>query len=490
MEPPQETVYASSRSILCLAAQPNGIVWAGTTGGVLRYDPQTGDTQHFTVREGLPGQEVRAIVTDDRGVTVTFATAAARWNGMVWSEEIPKPVSLLWQGQKVTWDCKGLTIGGQKIGFPSGSQGSLISAVAPDTDGNLIVALFGEARLYGWNGHNWYSNPCDLSEGAGKEITCVLVLPAGTTCIGTRRHGLYFSNSTSAPYQNISIPAKEPFSHNAQAMCSFQGKLYVSTLEDGLCVFSGKEWDHITVPDISLNAPRQMVVFRDRLYVRQGNGKVDTFDGNVWTKDVFATLPRKQVSALATDGQTLYLGQWGGWSVWDGTTLTHHLILPELQGFPVTALCPSLDGTTLWVGTQGKGLIDVDMRRGTIRHVHNEQDGLSDDWVTDLTFAPERNSAYPLVGTFVGGLCEHKRDGKWQVTPTTEGENITGIVVSGQRVFVATRHGVRRIGGDDARLSKLVTDRTVEGQCLCGGENGLWVGTRTGIYYCRYPVRE
>lgn len=226
-----------------------------------------------------------------------------------------------------------------------------------------------------------------------------------------------------------------------------------------------------------------MVVFQNRLYVRHGNGQIDAFDGVSWSKNVFATLPRKEVSALATDGRTLYLAQWGGWSVWNGRTFTHHLNIPVLQGVPITSLCPVPADNRLWIGTQGKGLAEGDIATGSLLRWHNEQNGLTDDWVTEIASVPSPHGARLLVGTFVGGLCERDVSGNWQIVPGTAGENITGIARIGNETVAATRHGIRPLPSGSPTLPVWLTGKTIEAQCLCPGDTGLWIGTRTGIYF-------
>ena len=192
-------------------------------------------------------------------------------------------------------------------------------------------------------------------------------------------------------------------------------------------------------------------------------------------------LPRKQASALATDGDRLYIAQWGGWSEWDGANWTHRLSLPTLQGVPITTLLPDLERKTLWVGTQGRGLAEIDLPTGELRRWHNEQNNLPDDWITEIARAENRL----LVGTFVGGLAS-LRDGAatWEITPDAAGENITGIAALKGAVYAATRHGVR---ADASPVPPLVADSSVEAQCLCATPTGLWVGTRTGIYFVKSP---
>lgn len=177
------------------------------------------------------------------------------------------------------------------------------------------------------------------------------------------------------------MQADEPFSHNVQFLCKFRGAVWASTLENGIIVCDSGGWKHISADILSSNAPRQLAVFKNKLYVRHSDEVVDSFDGKIWRKNVFPNLPRKQIISLAGDAKRLYLGQWGGWSEWDGENFVHHLKLPQLQIVPLMQIFP--DGETLWLGTENRGLLAWDFRAQKLRHF-DERDGLPDDWITAI----------------------------------------------------------------------------------------------------------
>ena len=64
-------------------------------------------------------------------------------------------------------------------------------------------------------------------------------------------------------------------------------------------------------------------------------------------------LPRSLISALATDGQRLYVGGWASWSAWDGQVWEHHDKDPELAGQVITAIAARPG--EVWIGTQKQG---------------------------------------------------------------------------------------------------------------------------------------
>jgi ligand-binding sensor domain-containing protein len=485
--PGADAAFTSARYITCLAVSPHGEVWAGTMGGVLRRG-QDGAWRKFTRRDGLPSHEVRRLTVTGDEVVVEFPQASAVWREGRWHSEAAAPAArqpaqvkgettaAIWQGALWTATVTGLRSQRGKTesaASPPGSRGTHISALLPRGD-RLWAALFGDG-LWAFDGKSW--EPVDVGlPPEASEITAM----AGTgqeLWLGTRRAGIWeYDGKTWAQH----LPPDEPFDHNCQALALYNGELLVSTLEDGLVVRTDQGWRHETEAVLSSRAPRQMVRFGGALYLRHGNGKVDTFTGGRWRRNACAALPRKQATALAADDRRLYVAQWGGWSEFDGTTWTHQLDRPELQGLPITALYP--DEGRLWVATQSRGVAEIDRSTGRLRW-HDDRHGLADDWVTTIT----RVDKMICVGTFVGGLAQW--DGaRWTTAPELSGENVTALAPDGTGgAYVGTRTGVWHwtSGGSLWPLHKSARFLDREVQALCPAEGGLWVGTRTGLYFLK-----
>lgn len=482
--PHAQAAFTSTRHITSLAVLPDGSVWVGTLGGVLRRDP-VGRWRKWTRLSGLPAHEARAIDVVDGTVTVRFSTTSAAWQEGQWQirplaaapRSTGETCRAVWQGRPVSATLDGLTLGdgatAAQVPMPLGTTGTHISALLPH-GAALWAALFGDG-LWAWDGQAWTSVRSGLPPEA-REITALALGPAQTLWVGTRHNGVFCK--AAGHWAHFAQP-DEPPDHNAEAVAAYHGWLFVSTLEQGLVVRGPQGWTSVNAPALSGGAPRQMAVFRDKVYVRQGSGTIDRFDGAHWTPDVFPYLPRRQASALAADGERLYVAQWGGWSEWDGVLWTHHLNVPELHGLPITALCP--DGDTLWVGTQGRGLAEISRAQGTVRW-HDERNGLPDDWVTCLT----RSQGRVLAGTFVGGLA--RWDGtRWTTFHELAGQNVTALEADGASgVFIATRQGVWRLPAEDSPLQSLAglcPSLDPEAQSLCAVPSGLWIGARTGIFF-------
>ncbi len=492
--PVADAVFTSTRYTTCLLLTPAGEVWAGTLGGVLRRNSE-GTWQKFTRQDGLPSQETRRLEWRNGAVIATFPTGAMAWQNGCWQSGTPETTqtetrqetgqilpllpdqicAATWQGRHYAAALDGLYTleKGKWQSLPQPpSNGTHISALLSE-DAALFAAVFGDG-LWAWNNRQWARVNIDLPTEA-REITTL----AGSLehlWLGTRRAGVW--EYAAGRWIAHQLP-HEPINHNCQALRMVGDSLWVSTLEDGMAVRAPTGWGHYNAGAISSNAPRQMVMFGSALYLRHGNGKVDRLRGGKWERNVCGALPRREVSALAADEHHLYAAQWGGWSEFDGQAWTHHLDLPELQGLPITALCPQSD--KLWIGTQGRGLAEFSRPSHTLRW-HDERNGLTDDWIT--TLACVNGKIY--AGTFVGGLSEWN-GATWTSPTALKGENITALEPDNSGgLYIATRHDVWRETQDGLPHSLRPAFPAIcsEAQALCRVPGGLWIGTRTGLVFC------
>lgn len=446
-----QAVITSTRYVADLAFSADGALWAATRGGVLCRNPQ-GAWQKFTVANGLPSNEARRVTINSGSVLVEFAKMSALYSEGKWAikETVPVKPEII------------------NNTLPPLSTGTHISARCK-FNGREIAAVFGDG-LYEHKNGKWARLNINLPEKAC-EITA-LASRGGSIWLGTRREGIWEYNGKIWAQH---LQPDEPFDHNIQCIASYRNNLYCSTLEDGLVVRTPNQWRHISSPEISSNAPRQMAEFGGSLYIRHGNGKIDRLDGEKWALNICANLPRKQASCIAADQARIYIGQWGGWSELDGKTWEHHLQIPELQGFQVTAILPEHD--QIWVGTQGRGLAQINRRTGEVKW-HDELDGLPDDWVKCIT--EHGNTVY--AGTFVGGLA-FLENSRWAACPELVNQEITALLLCGQQLIAASRSGLYSIG-ESGKVEPLYKENKfplTEIQALCMFNGELWAGTRTGL---------
>ncbi len=541
--PTEDAVFTATRQVTSLVVEADGTLWAGTTGGVLRRRPD-GAWRKWTRRDGLPSHETRVAIQNGC-VMVATPRGVAAWRGeqwllksrdaQVWNQH---KTQAMWRGELALARIDGLSLGHGKaarlVALPA-SSGTHISALlvprmkdiatskaasAPDAsaktvrDAKLWAALFGDGLWELSDKGAWQHLDIGLPAEA-REITALAAdAKHGLLWVGTRRAGVWRGELKTRQWTQF-LQSDEPFDHNVQSLALFRGELMMSTLEDGLTMRGGAGWHHLSSaeragalragrnaeeespnstlhaarPALSLSsvAPRQMVEFGGKLLLRHGNGKVDRFDGETWTRDVWARLPRPQVFSLAADRDRVYIGKWGGWSEWDGAQWTHFLRLPELQGLVVVALCA--DGDTLWIGTQSRGLAEYSHKTGALRW-HDERHGLPDDWITCL----QKVGDTLYAGTFVGGLARldpakgNEAGARWTTASELQGENVTALEVDGKGgLYAATRNGVwhQAASGAPIKMNEQATWLDSEVQALCATPRGLWIGARTGLSFVR-----
>ncbi len=487
VSPDADTLYTSTRYVTGIAVAPDGAVWASTLGGVLCRAAD--GWRKFTIRDGLPSNEVVTLHLAEHGVVAVTPLGAARFQEGRWAPEQTPPVtapylkgqlaSATWRGARYAatltgvfrrqgeeWEELPHTV--KETGYNDdysyyGHYIYGITALLPLPD--RLLALSFQGNIFAYDGARWtLVAPTKIGDATA------LGGSMGKLWVGTRRNGLW-EQAGDTWVQHL-LP-DEPYDHNTQALALYQGSLYVSTLEDGVAVRAPRGWE--TVVAMSSDAPRQQVLFAGKLYVRHGNGKVDVYDGIAWKRDVFkGLLPRKEASGLAADGGRLYVAQWGGWSEFDGTAWTHHLTERDLQGIPVIALYP--DGEALWIGTQRRGLGEWDRKAQTLRW-HDERGGLPDDWIRCLAM----HDGHCYAGTFVGGLA--RRDGdRWTTVPGLPPGEITALASYGGALLIGTRAGLYTLRtGAARRLHSPILPAEI--QALCPAEDGVWVGTRTGLCF-------
>lgn len=471
-EPASDAIFTATNEIRAL--DWNGkTLWAAMAGGVLRIEVEK--TTKWTRREGLPSNEAFDLERENGKLVARFPVARATWDGKNWqTQSAPEwkrqAPTVQWKGQKVVATLDGLQIGKAKFALPAQANGTHISALLARNN-VLLVAVFGDG-LWRFDGKNWTRGP--LVPDEAREILS-LTGDEKNLWIGTRRNGIFRRmGETWKPLSSM----EEPFNHNVQNLVEFEGVLWASTLDDGLIARTGKGWRHVSAGQISSSAPRQMLVWQNKLYVRHGDGTVDAFDGANWEKNALKTISRRGIYALAGDDKNLLAAGWGGWSEWNGQTWTPHYDLPALKGVPIMNL--AMQGEDVWLGTQSRGIAKWTRGANELKFF-DERDGLTDDWITTLCVDGERVWA----GTFVGGLYVYEA-GKWRAFDETKGENITAMVSDQSGgVWATTRRGLFRAHGKNAeKISESWLDD--EQQSLCAGDGGLWIGARTSLNFRKF----
>lgn len=380
-------------------------------------------------------RDVHARLPDGTRVEMTWT--GARWEGRfdipAGTAEGPYPVRVGADGRLVRTDV--LRVDMTPPTFRTSIEGEAMRVIA-ERDTARATLLDGDRRVaLGRVAPGRFAGPAPRS-------------PDWRVVVTDRAHNRSDGLATPA----AEAPAGEVAAPSVQAMAAYAGRVWVSTLNEG-----GRWDDGEAAPEVGA-WPRGAVEAGGRLWVRTSTGGLFAYDGKTWTDRSAA--PRAATS-VAADGDRVLVGRLGGWSEITREDLTKHHFPAGLAGVRTTCLMP--DGDRLWIGTQGRGLAEVDRRSGVVKW-HDERGGLGDDWVTALG----RDSAGRIViGTFVAGAYRRDILG-WTAVPGTAGTCVTALLGD----LVGTRsglfeNGIRVAGG--------------EVQALLATPKGIRVATRTGV---------
>mgnify|MGYP000990973356 FL=1 len=288
---------------------------------------------------------------------------------------------------------------------PPGSRGTHVSALC-GTDDWIVAAWWGDG-LWKHDGRRW-----SRIRGAPQARHIVaLTHDRGDLAFATQEGGLWWRRG--GKWTRLAHPPGPRGS--IYSLGRFRDRIVAGSFDRGLQIFDGTQWREARTPTLSTDHPRDLVEFRRNLYVRHSTGIVDRFDGRTWVRNVFSRLPRREVSCLGLGTGTLLVGQFGGWSTFDGSRWEHTLNRPELKGAIVTALAER-DGET-WIGTQRNGIFRHTERTNALA-VYDQRHELTDDWIRTLLV--DRQGV--IAGTFIGGAFAWE-DGRFRrLTPNVRGE--------------------------------------------------------------------
>lgn len=347
---------------------------------------------------------------------------------------------------------------------PSRSRGTHVSAVCGNTEA-IVAAWYGDG-LWRHDGQRW-----ERLQGAPKVPHVAAMACSGEDlAVATQEGALWWRRS--GKWNRLPLPTGPRGS--IYSLGSLRQRIFGGSFDDGLQVLDHNRWRQVRAPTISTDHPRDLVAFRRSLYVRHSTGTVDRYDGTRWLKSAFRTLPRREASCLGLGPDALLVGQYGGWSAFDGARWRHSLTRPELTGAIVTALAGR--GNDTWIGTQRNGLFRYSARTGTIA-VFDQRHDLADDWIRTLLV--DRGGV--TAGTFIGGAFAWV-DGRFlRLTPEVFGE-ATAIVRSPDgALFIGSREGLWKVVSGRAMRVPLGGIDRLDVQALLATPTSLWIAMPIGV---------
>ncbi len=193
------------------------------------------------------------------------------------------------------------------------------------------------------------------------------------------------------------------------------------------------------------------------------------------------------ITAVANLDGELWAGSWGGGlSALSGDRWRRYTADDSagedasLPGDWISAL--AADGNVLWVGFYGRGLLRME-GEGHI-HATRANSGLPSDWVDCLL--PDGEGGV-WAGSERGGLARWTADGEWERYDLSEvdaGNAVTALALRGTELWVGTRRGVAVRGGNGAwqvlgRATGLPQGRVTA--LAVAPDNSVWIGTDGGL---------
>lgn len=480
---------------LALAQDAAGYIWAGTYGGVSRYDGASFRT--LRTADGLSANGVRDLVPAE--------------DGRLWVGTLGGGVCTVENG-RVTGCLEG----------PEQLVSDYVTDLEPDPRGGLWVATDvgvthraadGTVRHFG------------LTDGLPSERVWSLRYVAGRLLACTARGLAEYGEGRFAPLQ---VPGLE--AHSLRAVAESDGELIVGA-EDGLFRIRRGRLERVRVPGLAGPGPFVTDMARDgdvlwiatrsgvlrldaegglrrlttgngllsdivhRVLVdREGNLWFGTDDGlsklvpgpiGVWTRR--DGLPHPFVRAMAQDARgRLWFGTRDGIAILEAGRFAV-VEGGRLPGRRVYSLAPLADGTML-AGTTG-GLVQLDGTR--ILGVWRQAQGLPDDFA--IAAVPTRDGRGAWIGTSAGTVIW--RDGRLQPAPGELAKARPMAMCWGPsgRLWLGLRAGgvlvtdgrevVLRLGKAEGLTDQVIWSLDQDGEAVWVGSNGdgAFRVTREGI---------
>jgi signal transduction histidine kinase/ligand-binding sensor domain-containing protein len=520
-------------AVTAVVQTPDGYLWVGTYGGLVRFDGV-----HFTIfnsanSPGLQSDRVTSLYEDAQGAlwighergdltryyNNTFEPLAvheagvrrkipainADANGDIWmlNEEgtlvrardgatcaLPNTdgvAEMARDGQGNLW----VTSGGRLAELQNGQLsvlsntsnsngvGGYVQGICPGRDGGLWIVIDGEVRK--WDGHA-------LSEDRGPNpgnatVVTMLETRSGVLAMGTSSDGLYllFPNRTVLHFNHANgFPSD-------WIRCLYsdrEGTLWVGAGSDGLIALRPGKIETLDPPDHWQGCvPLSVATSRSgAIWVGSEGAGIYRFSDNSWTHFAeSAGLSNLFVWCVSEDSTgRMWAGTWGGGMfIQQGD---HFVIPPGLQGvnMPMPAILQASDGVT-WIGT-ASGLLRYET--GAMKWF-GEKDGLKVPDVRTILQDRDETVWFGMLGGGLGRL----QDGRLKQFLKSDGLSSDYVQCLRLGTDGALWIGTYGSGLDrlkNGHFSKVTTAEGLPNNFICDIEsdsNGnFWISSHGGIF--------
>ena len=386
-----------SNSVRCIVQDKNGYMWFGTDYGLCRYDGYTVQTIYNTK---LIDQYVGALLPTDDGLLVGtsqgayFLSFKTEQFELLDKELSAHVVHFSLDGNRNVW----ISTHGQGVfrynltshecrNYPMKGNQGLVNCTLVDVN-NQVWALCKQANrnhqfLLRLNKSTNQFDPFRLKD-AGVQLSGMAMLanPDGSILVGTWQDGLYQVNADGTTEQIIS-PLSNAMHHIHQLYNDPNQKVLVGS-DDGLVEYDFQKRNWRMMSELKGNSRST----NDRFVYSISSDR----EGGLWVGTYYGGVNYIPSSAFVSRFQTYYASQEGGvrgnvvgrfvedasrriWIATDDAGLdcfdpaTNRFVdypgKAQMGKYNVHALLA--EGTSLWVGTYGAGLLRMDMGSGSVQ---------------------------------------------------------------------------------------------------------------------------
>lgn len=427
-------------TINCMAQDNRGFVWTGTTNGLAQFDGLFFTLFRYsnTNTTTISNNNVHSLLSTDTGLYV-----AADFGVDFYSySDIRFHRSQIIGLRKTCHSFISLTK-------------TKSSVFVVDDDGHIYRSAIGEARFHGVatgapvkaiasDGDCLFAvmrgSVAVLSADGSRVLSRVSLKPSPSNmynasyCRNTRR--LYVGRGVDEPGQAFDVTggklseAAEPVPSSLKTACDYEGGVAFATDGHGVILRRNGTDRHITEDNAQICGDAIYSLLPDR----NGNLWIGSYRKGLtlysYHRDIFAslseqagTLPYNIVTAVASQGDNIYIGMDGGgmgvYSVAQRSTVTYTSRNSQLWGDNIVSM--TADQRTVWMAVYNRGLSAFDIathkitnyplplvsKRGDVIWTIVD-DGKGNLWVggRDLFVFNKQTHQFRVVKEFVGSLCQ------------------------------------------------------------------------------------
>lgn len=326
------------------------------------------------------------------------------------------------------------------------------------------------------NGERFRWNEEPLEDKAPRRPSSWLIA-YGRAWAGTD-HGVFTLETTGWVRRT---PGHQLCGNHVTAVARFQGRLVVGTFDAGVCwQDAAGRWTSFHAPALPSDHVTALAAEGQRLYVATEYG-LGVWDGRRWTqlgKGGRNPLRFERLTVLAAselDSKALAFADGRGVSFVHDGRFDHRLPLPTTwANHPSVA---SASGRFVWYGSEDRGLARFDGSRWT--HFHDGRD-LTDNWITAIDA--------DAGGRVIAGTCQdgfNYFDGaRWtrvRSDPAIRTGDVTAVALTPEGALVGTLLGAARFDAASEEVTRLpaMADPRISAIWIEPGR--VWFGTEGGL---------